>query len=765
VVNKSYLSITVIKIAMKKHSSFNLFSIFYFLFSIFSLQSFSQTRIPITNNMVINSNSDIKFIPGDYSFTDPTLDGVIKLTNVHDVILDGDSCTVNGTNYGGYMIKIDGSHHITIKNFDSVYKYKYAVYITNSHHININGNMFSRNRVDSSGWIDVWANYTSALGGGVMMYQCRAANIYNNTMKYQNDGVALYHCDSINVINNDFAWNTSYGIRMFWTDSCQVSYNLANHINRPNTDPSDCAAILLIISNSNWVENNDFTYSGDGIFLGQYGHSNIPNNNFFGWNDCSFSPHNAIEATFADGNVYKNNKCNYSPYGMWLGYSFNSVIENNEVIGNYNSGIAIDRGFNNKIKENTIFNNPYGIELWKGANISGYETQNSQDYIIESNLLEGNEIAITASNTNHMVVKNNLLRNNQQSAVYFNGTALSDTITGNTFQNTTSFHMRNFSANDIHAENNLYVPDDSTMILEKIFDKHINPSKGTVFWNPRTAGSPPVYQYDPPCDMAEQPSIWYAYGDPGYGGKRIPEELVFDDQEKVVGDKSVKVVTGRGYDIGINYRPTNDSLSWWNLTDNDTLSFWVRTIKHPMGFQNFSVRIGDSKTCYFRYTASPSLLNNANNAWVQYKFPLTGNSQFQRTSSGQMSLDRTNYVEIHADTWDYGYTIWLDGVQFSPCNPVTALQPPFPDSQIPELTLFPNPVGPATSLTYTLPDPALVTLTLFDCMGKDIAVWSLGNQPSGKHEWQWPNLHLSSGIYFLVLNTEKHRTTAKLLIE
>ena len=142
----------------------------------------AQTRIPITNNMTIGNNSNIKFIPGDYVFTDPELNGVIQINGKHDIIMDGDSCTVNGTNFQGYMIKIDNSSNIVIRNFDSVSNYKYAVYVTNSNHLTINGNDFSRNKVDSSGWIDVWTDYTSALGGGVMMYQCRAADIFNNIM-------------------------------------------------------------------------------------------------------------------------------------------------------------------------------------------------------------------------------------------------------------------------------------------------------------------------------------------------------------------------------------------------------------------------------------------------------------------------------------------------------------------------------------------------------------------------------------------------------
>jgi len=58
----------------------------------------AQIRIPITNNMIINSNSNIKFIPGDYVFADPELNGVIQISGKQNITLDGDSCTVNGTN-------------------------------------------------------------------------------------------------------------------------------------------------------------------------------------------------------------------------------------------------------------------------------------------------------------------------------------------------------------------------------------------------------------------------------------------------------------------------------------------------------------------------------------------------------------------------------------------------------------------------------------------------------------------------------------------
>jgi len=496
---------------------------------------FSQTYIPITNNMVIYSNANIKFAAGNYVFADPELNGVIQITGQHDIILDGDSCTVNGTNYIGYMIKISNSHNVIIKNFDSVFKYNYAVYISNSDHIIINGNDFSRNKVDSSGTINVWADYQYALGGGVFLNLCRAVQIFDNIMKYQNDGVAAYHSDSLKIHDNDFAWNTSFGIRMFWTDTCYIYNNVASHINRPKTDPSDCAAILMIVANKNKVENNDFTYSGDGIFLGQYQNSNIQNNNYFAYNECSFSPHNAIEATFADGNIYKHNICNDSPYGFWLGYSFNSIVDSNEVAGNYYLGIAIDRGFNNTITHNTITSNPNGIELWKGSPITGYENQDSKDYYIYHNTIEGNEIGVSLTNTTHVVMKNNDFNDNQSSGIYLASTAPGDTITNNLFKLTTAFHIKNGSIDDVYAVSNSFLPSDSVMISEKIYDHNDNTSAGVVHWYPEVPGPPAVMQSTPPCDMAEYPAIWYAYADAGYGGSRIPEVLSYDSTEKMIG--------------------------------------------------------------------------------------------------------------------------------------------------------------------------------------------------------------------------------------
>ena len=715
----------------------------YFLLSGFlagSIAVVAQSYIPITNNMQIQSYSNIKFIAGNYSFTDPELNGVIQINKKHDIILDGDSCFVDGTNFGGYMIMIDSSYNIEIRNFDSVFRYKYALYVTYSDHITVNGNDFCHNKVDSAGWIDVWADYQQALGGGAMMYESRAVHIFENTMTMQNDGVALYHCDSIRIHDNDFSWNTSFGIRMFWTDTCHIYGNNCSHVNRPFTDPSDCAALLMIISNANQVEFNDLSYSGDGVFLGQYQHSNIPNNNYFAWNECSYSPHNAIEATFADGNVYKHNNCNYSHYGFWLGYSFNSVVDSNEINGNYQSGIAIDRGFNNTITHNEINDNPIGIELWEGSPIGGYTNQYSHDYFIHNNHFEGNTLAISAGKTEHSVILDNDFWYNQTAGIYFDGLSVQDTVSGNEFRSTTMFHMKNNSTDDIYAPGNLFIPGDSLLIEEKIFDKIDQSAKGRIYWYPPASSPSAVFQYTPPCDMAEPLSTWYAYPETGYPPPvKYSDSVYFDFSEKKIGSASVKLITSRGWYLGLNYRPELDSVSDWQLTEEDTLYFWVRTKKQPQyGFQYFHIRIGDGEGNYYKYNSSTTYLNNAHLTWKHYQFPLSGGTGFYRTTVGQMTPDHINYVEFDADTWDYGFTLWIDGCQFEPCEPITGIQPPETPQEI-FFTAYPNPFNGKTTIAYEVPVSGHVNLSAYDLYGRLIETLINKEQSSGIYEISFPS--------------------------
>jgi parallel beta-helix repeat protein len=716
--------------------------LFLSIFLLFSTAAYQQTYLDLEDNMDIPSNSNIIINPGNYTLPDPGNDGLIRINDKENIIIDGAGVFTDGTNYQGYMIKINNSSNIQIMNFDGVEHYKYAVYITNSDHIYINDNEFSYNKVDSAGWISIWTNYQQALGGGVMMYQTQFAEILDNNMQYQNDGVALYHCDSIVVKNNNFSWNTSFGIRMYFTDYCDIQNNNCAHVNRPYTDPSDCAAILLIVSNNNYVVNNDFTYSGDGIFLGQFQYSQILNNNYFAYNECSYSPHNAIEATFADGNIFEFNTCNYSHYGFWLGYSFNTIVRGNEIIGNQHSGIAIDRGYNNLIENNNIKENPTGIELWEGDGIPPYQNQNSGDYYILNNTIEGNTIAISLIDTEHSIIYDNEFPNNRN-GIYIDGYAVYDTISANSFKNTTFYHIDNKSPHEIYAMMNSYLVNDQSIINCKIYDDNDNPGSGQVLWYPYIVGEDPKYQYNYPMDMSEPAAVWYAYPEACWGyGLHEATYVEWDEEEKLFGAASVHIPTGNGWDIGAMYRPANDSIASWSLTEADTLTFWLKSINNTgYGFQFCSVIIGNNCGGYYKYSApATSILNPTIGQWKRIDVPLEGIYPWTRSSYGNIDFSEINYVEIHADTWEYGFELWIDGLTFN--SLFTGI-----DQNSKMIGLYPNPADKELTIIGDFAYTKYFTVRIYNLSGeieKQFVQKVINDQriTIGTQE-------LSCGIYFL----------------
>ncbi len=733
------------------------------LFLICSI-SISQTYIDLEDNLELQSNSWIIINPGNYTIPDQGNDGLLQINNKENIIIDGDGVTVDGTNYQGYMIKINNSTNIEIKNFDLVSHYYYAVHIMNSDHIYINNNDFSYNEVDSAGWISIWTNYQNALGGGVMMYETEYAAVTDNIMKYQNDGVALYHCDSIIVHNNDFEWNTSFGIRMYFTDKCDIQNNVASHINRPFTNPSDCAAILLIVSNENYVVNNDFSYSGDGIFLGQFQYSQILNNNYFAYNECSYSPHNAIEATFADGNIFEYNNCNYSHYGLWLGYSFNSIVRGNEIIGNQYAGIAIDRGYNNTIIDNIINENPTGIELWEGTGIPPYQNQNSGDYFIYNNNIEGNTVAISLKDTEHGIIFNNDFPYNRN-GIYIFGDAEEDTISQNTFRNTAFYHIENNSVEDIYAVNNDFLINDESIIDCKIIDKNDNPTYGNVIWQPYQPGVDPEFQYYFPTDMAEPDAVWYAYPEACWGyGLHEPTYVEWDYDEKLFGEASVHIPTGNGWDIGVMYRPAGDSIASWSLTEQDTLVFWMKSINNTgYGFQFCSVVIGNYCGGYYKYTASAvTILNPTMGQWKKIKVPLAGVYPWSRTTYGNVSFDEISYIEIHADTWEYGFELWIDGVRFN--GVFTNVDNNIIPGDIYLSQNYPNPASGKSYVYFYIPKDGHVQLSIINTYGKIKGILVDGIFEKGKHSVEIDSRLLESGIYFYQLTTNDQSVTKKMIV-
>ncbi len=195
----------------------------------------------------------------------------------------------------------------------------------------------------------------------------------------------------------------------------------------------------------------------------------------------------------------------------------------------------------------------------------------------------------------------------------------------------------------------------------------------TAYWSGQTAvatferslllGGP--IQTHPPADLAElNASSWKPWA-------QGATAAVFDDSAvTTTGQASVRFETTGGFDTSLRY--PGDRLARWDLSDVQFIRFWARAVNPNIGFQEESPRIRlISENGHYEWRSPSTVLNQAIGNWVQFAIPIVGSPQWPRTIVGTPSLTSINAIEIHADTWGFGFTLWVDGVRFDPppCYP------------------------------------------------------------------------------------------------
>ena len=69
---------------------------------------------------------------------------------------------------------------------------------------------------------------------------------------------------------------------------------------------------------------------------------------------------------------------------------------------------------------------------------------------------------------------------------------------------------------------------------------------------------------------------------------------------------------------------------------------------------------------YYRGGAPYPLWNDGINRWLTWEIPIksTAHPDWRGTANGTPDWSRIRTVEIHADTWDFGFTLWFDRMWF-----------------------------------------------------------------------------------------------------
>jgi parallel beta-helix repeat protein len=282
----------------------------------------------------------------------------------------------------------------------------------------------------------LWHPIEDVYSAAVLFHDVQGGAIRGCDLQHQMNGILLYNSSSLTVEQNNASFNSGWGVYLSRSSDNLIQDNRLDFCNRIYRRPedgsirveADSAGIVLVYHSSrNQFLRNSCLCGGDGIFIAGYDHKGYQgpcNDNLFEDNDCRLSPNNAIEGTFSRGNIFRRNDCSRSNYGMWMGYSWENVIEENIIEFSRFVGIAIEHGHDITIRNNQIRLNGEGIRLWtRGGPVvqhwPGHEV--SYNFTIEDNLIEGNRIGFqgytgqetTSQECHDFHLKNNIIQDNR----------------------------------------------------------------------------------------------------------------------------------------------------------------------------------------------------------------------------------------------------------------------------------------------------------------------------------------------------------------
>lgn len=418
----------------------------YFLFLLITSVAFvSCGKIPktVTLSSGLQINHTVLIDSNVYNLPAPddSLQEAVITIEGENIDLDFKGAILNGAGpemmpnqFTGLGVLIKNSKNVTIRNLVAK-GYKVALMAQNVDSLQIIDCDFSynyrqklysmREREDLSDWLsyhdnekDEWLRY----GAGIYLKSCDHALVKSVKITGGQNGLMLTSCNDGLFYNNQIQFNSGVGLGLYRSSNNrimhnQLDWNVRGYSHGFYRRGQDSAGILCYEQSSNNVfAYNSATHSGDGFFLWagnttmDTGEGGCNGNMLYG-NDFSHAPTNGIEVTFSS-NKMVNNRLEECNYGIWGGYSWNTLIAGNYIADN-DYGIAIEHGQDNTIQSNYFENNRTGVRLWARASQPadwGYaQTRDvrSRDYLIEENIFAEVPVPLQISSTERAGVRNN----------------------------------------------------------------------------------------------------------------------------------------------------------------------------------------------------------------------------------------------------------------------------------------------------------------------------------------------------------------------
>lgn len=400
----------------------------------------AQQTVRLRAGTVLTASARIA--PGVYRLPAPrSLDSAVIIIRGNNLTVDFEGATLLGSDStvlpderAGVAIRVEGGRNVTIRNA-RVHGYQIGILARGTRNLALIDNDASRNwrprlfsLVEHESLVDWLSHHKNEndewlrFGAGIYLADVQGGEIRGNRIEHGMEGLMLTRSNHLRIWNNTIEFNSGVGIGLYRSSHNQIMHNHASFNVRGYSHGfyrrgQDSADLLLYEQSShNVVAFNAMTHGGDGLFLwagqstmdsGQGG----SNDNLFYRNDFSFAPTNAMEATFSR-NVFIGNIAAGSEYGLWGGYSYESLVRENVFEGN-RTGIAIEHGQDNEIVGNTFTRDSVAISLWANPiepSDWAYPKQRdtrSRDYRIFDNRFTGNRVGLRVAQSQSVYVGRN----------------------------------------------------------------------------------------------------------------------------------------------------------------------------------------------------------------------------------------------------------------------------------------------------------------------------------------------------------------------
>ncbi len=344
----------------------------------------------------IDITASVRIKPGVYRIADANGDGVLRV-QADNVTIDMTGVTFIGSPDDALPDTFEGTAVRAVKRtgvhlIGGAFRgYRGGIYLQDCADAVVEGADVSDNRAqrlkstpsrcdDGADWLAPHFNdgneWWTLYGAGITLDRCRNSSVTACRGRRTQNGIVLRNTVGSYVTGNDMSWMSGWGLALWRSSGNEISHNRFDYCVRGYSfgrydRGQDSAGILMFEQcNENVIAYNSATHGGDGIFM-YAGHETTQrtgeggcNRNLLYRNDFSFAVANAIECTFSDGNRFLENILSGSNYGVWAGYSFNTVISGNACLDERIAGVAIEHGHHNTIEGNVFENCRTGVEVW-----------------------------------------------------------------------------------------------------------------------------------------------------------------------------------------------------------------------------------------------------------------------------------------------------------------------------------------------------------------------------------------------------------------